>query len=272
MHTIFYPESIVVIGVSEREDNLAANIVRNLRAFGYSGALYAVGLRPGVVAGIPIATSVAELPTGIGLAVILTPAATVPGLLDACGAHGIRRAVIETGGFGEYSEAGRQLEAELISVARRWGMRFVGPNCISAINMENGLCLPFIRLDPTAVKRGPVSVLAQSGGVSITYMVLLSEMGLGVNKVVSMGNKSNLDEVDYLNYLLDDPGTRVICLYLESIEDGRRLIELARTAPKPIIVQKANTTTASAQVAFSHTAALASDDRVLSAALAQAGI
>jgi acyl-CoA synthetase (NDP forming) len=269
---IFYPSSVAVIGVSERPDNLAANIVGNLLSFGYGGAIYAVGLRSGEVHGVPILTSVESLPDGVDLAVMLTPAATIPNLLDACGKKGIRRAVIESAGFAEFSEAGRELEEQVCAVARRWGMRFVGPNCISVVNMENGLCLPFARLEPQAAKRGPVSVLAQSGGISITYLLQLSEAGLGANKVVSMGNKADLDEADYLSYLLDDPSTEIICLYLESIEDGRQLMELAASSPKPVIVHKANTGQASAQIALSHTAALANDDRIVSAALRQAGV
>jgi len=230
---IFYPDSVVVIGVSEKADNLAANIIRNLLEFGYSGDVYAVGLQSGEVHNIPILTSVEALPDGVGLAVILTPAATVPGLLDTCGRKGIHRAVIESGGFGEFSEAGRELEEQIREVARRWDIRFVGPNCISVVNVENGLYLPFAILDRQAVKMGPVSVLAQSGGVSITYLLLLSEAGLGANKVVSMGNKADLDEVNYLTYLIEDPGTEIICLYLESIEEGRRLMELAQVIGSP---------------------------------------
>ena len=272
MDKIFYPDSVAVIGVSERPDNLAANIIANMLAFGYRGDIYAVGLREGSVHDIPILTSVESLPDGVDLAVVLTPATAVPDLLDGCGAKGIHRAVIESGGFAEFSQAGRELEDQVQAVAKQWGIRFVGPNCISVINMENGLCLPFVRLTHRSVKPGPVSVLAQSGGVSITYLILLSEAGLGVNKVVSMGNKADLDEVDYLTFLLDDPGTEIICLYLESIEEGRRLMELAASSSKPIIVHKANTAQASAEIAFSHTAALANDDRIVDAALQQANV
>jgi acetyltransferase len=272
MDKIFYPDSVAVIGVSERPDNLAANIVANLVEFGYGGDIYAVGLRSGQVHTIPILESVEALPDGVDLAVILTPAATVPSLLDACGSKGIRRAVIESAGFSEFSEAGRELEERVCEVARRWGIRFVGPNCISVVNMENGLCLPFAGLDQRAIKRGPVSVLAQSGGVSVTYALMLSVVGLGVNKVVSMGNKTDLDEVDFLAFLLDDPGTEIVCLYLESMDQGRRLMELAASSSKPVIVHKANTGQASAQIALSHTAALASDDRIVGAAMRQAGV
>jgi len=273
LRKFFYPDSVAVIGVSERPDNLAANIVANVLEFGYDGEIHAVGLRGGEVHGVPILTSVEALPDAVDLAVILTPATTAPDLLEACGQKGIRRAVIESGGFAEFSEQGRELEARVCQVARQQGIRFMGPNCISVINMENGLCLPFApRLARRAVKRGPVSVLAQSGGVSITFLLQLSAAGLGVNKVVSMGNKSDLDEVDYLQFLLDDPGTEIVCIHLESIEKGRRLMELAASSPKPIVVQKANRGRASAQIALSHTAALANDDRIVSAALRQAGV
>jgi acyl-CoA synthetase (NDP forming) len=269
---IFYPDSLVVIGASDKPDNLAANIIANLQRFNYGGDIYAVGLHGGEVHGVPILTSVDALPDGVDLAVILTPAATVPDLLETCGQKGILRAVIESGGFSEFSEEGEELEKRVCEVASRWSIRFVGPNCISAVNMENGLCLPFVSFDKGAFKRGPVSVLAQSGGISITYLLMLSEAGLGINKVVSMGNKANLDEVDFLSYLLRDPGTEVIILYLESIEEGRRLIELAATSPKPIIVHKTNIAQASAEIAYSHTGALANDDQIVSTALRQAGL
>ncbi|MFL7795154.1 MAG: acetate--CoA ligase family protein [Anaerolineae bacterium] len=272
MDKIFYPDNVVVIGASDRADNLGANIIANLLEFDYKGGIYAVGLREGQVHGVPILTSVDALPDGIDLAVILTPAATVPDLLETCGKKGILRAVIESGGFSEFSEEGQELERQVCEVANRWGIRFVGPNCISVVNMENGLCLPFVSFEQRAFKRGPVSVLAQSGGISITYLLMLSEAGLGINKVVSMGNKANLDEVDFLSYLLRDPGTEVIILYLESIEEGRRLIELAATSPKPIIVHKTNVAQASAKIAYSHTGALANDDQIVSTALHQAGI
>lgn len=184
MDKIFYPDSVAVIGVSERPGNLAANIIANMQGFGYNGEIYAVGLRGGEVHGMPILPSVDGLPDGVDLAVILTPAATVPDLLEACGRKGIRRAVIESGGFSEFSEAGRRLEEQVCETARRWNIRFVGPNCISVVNLENGLCLPFAPLERIAAKRGPVSVLAQSGGVSITYLFLLSEAGLGIKSPI----------------------------------------------------------------------------------------
>jgi acyl-CoA synthetase (NDP forming) len=272
MQCIFYPNSIVVIGVSERPENLARTIVINLSTFGYKGRVFAVGRRKGIVQGIPIATSLDQVPDGLDLAVILTPAATVPDLVEACGRKGIRRVVIESGGFGEFSEEGRKLEQRLLEIAHRWDMRFVGPNCISVINLENGLCLPFGSMSSVNARLGPASIVSQSGGVSLTYVDRFFMAGVGVNKAVSIGNKTDLDETDYLEYLLHDPGTGIVCLYLESIGDGRRLMDLARPSKKPIIVHKVNRVQASHNIALSHTAALADDDRIVSAALRQAGI
>ncbi|KPK92745.1 MAG: hypothetical protein AMJ88_10060 [Anaerolineae bacterium SM23_ 63] len=272
MKRIFSPESIVVIGVSERPDNLARNIIGNLRTFRYQGDLYAVGLREGEVYGIPIVDSLGMVPDDLDLAVILTPADTVPALMDTCGRKGIQRLVIESAGFSEFSDEGRRLEEQLLEIARKWNIRFVGPNCISVINLETGVCLPFGPISPEILRKGPASVVAQSGGVSLTYLGLLSKTGVGVNKVVSIGNKTDLDETDYLTYLLDDEKTEIVCLYLESISDGRRLMDLARSSSKPIVIHKANRGKASHGVAFSHTAALADDDRIVDAAFRQAGI
>ncbi len=272
MQKIFSPRSIVVIGVSERPDNLARFIIANLRAFGYQGELYAVGRQPGRVYDVPIVTSLDEVPDGLDLAVILTPAETVPALVDVCGRKGIKQIVIESGGFSEFSERGRQLEEEVKKIARRWGIRFVGPNCISVINLDAGLCLPFAPIDPQSARRGIASVISQSGGISITYLDKLSAAGVGVSKVISIGNKADLDETDYLEYLLDDPQTKIVCLYLESISDGQRLLERTRLSQKPIIVHKANRGQASQSIAFSHTAALASDDRIVTGAFRQGGI
>ncbi|UCF61703.1 MAG: acetate--CoA ligase family protein, partial [Anaerolineaceae bacterium] len=200
------------------------------------------------------------------------PANTVPDLMETCGQKGIQRIVIESAGFSEFSDEGRRLEESLLEIARKWNIRFVGPNCISVINLETGVCLPFGTITPENVRRGPASIISQSGGVSLTYFGLLSKAGVGVNKVVSIGNKTDLDETDYLAYLLDDEETEIVSIYLESISDGRRLMDLARSSSKPIIIHKANRGKASQSVAFSHTAAMADDDRIVDAAFNQTGI
>ena len=157
MREIFYPCSVAVIGVSAKATNLGRNIVANLVEYGFDGIVYAVGPSGGMIETRRIYRSVGDIPDHIDLAVILTPARTVPGVLDECGQKGIRWAIIETAGFREYTEEGRQLEEEIARVAEKYGMRFVGPNCIGAINMENGFCVPFPRLHKFVKKTSVVS-------------------------------------------------------------------------------------------------------------------
>ena len=272
MDQLFYPKSVVVIGVSENPDNLARIIIENLFEFQFNGEILLVGKNEGVLFGRRICTSMDDLREGIDVAVILTPAPTVPGILEACGKKKIRWAIIETGGFSEYSKEGAELEKEILRIAKKWGIRIVGPNCIGLINIENGFVVPFVNLKRGPVRKGKVSVMAQSGGVSFAYFNLLASANVGIAKIVSMGNKLDLNEIDYLKYLIHDPQTEIIGLYLESLERGRELMEVARFTSKPIILHKANTGEGSRHIAKFHTAALANDDKVVEAALKQADI
>jgi len=272
MREFFYPCTVAVIGVSPRENNLGRNIVANLVDFGFTGIVYAVGPRGGMIETRRIYRSVGDIPDHIDLAVILTPAQTVPGVLEECGQKGIRWAIIETAGFREYeAEQGRRLEEEMLRIAHHYGIRFVGPNCIGAINMENGFCVPFPRMQKS-IKKGDISIITQSGGVGMAVMNLMTNEGLGLNKFVSIGNMLDTNAVDLLEYLIIDPGTRLIYLYLESIHQGQKLMEVARKSSKPIIAFKSNIGNFGQNIALSHTASLTSDDKVVDAAFHQSGI
>ena len=270
MEPLFHAAALAVVGVSEAADNLGRNIVANLVHFGYQGQIFAVGPRGGEVFGRRIYSSVAECPGDLELAIILTPARFIPQILEQCGAKGIRWAVIESAGFRELGAAGRELERELLQAAQRHGIRFVGPNCIGVVHTATNLYSPFVTL-PAAYRRGAVSVLAQSGGVGLSIAERLSTSGIGLNKFVSMGNKLNLDEVDYLRYYLDDPTTEVVYAYLEDFKRGRAFFEQARTGSKPILLHKSNTNPLSSAIAASHTAALAGDDSIVDAACEESG-
>jgi acetyltransferase len=271
MREIFYPSSVAVVGVSAKPTNLGRNIVANLIEYGFTGIVYAVGPSGGMIETRRIYRSVGDIPDHIDLAVILTPAQTVPAILEECGKKGIRNAIIETAGFREYTEEGRKLEEEIAQVADEYGILFVGPNCIGAINMENGLCVPFPRLKKF-VKQGDVSIITQSGGVGMSALNLMANEGLGLNKFVSVGNMLMIDAEDMLAYLIEDEGTELIFMYLESIRDGRKLMEIARKSPKPVVIFKANIGELGKNIAQSHTASLASDDKIVEAAFHQAGI
>ncbi len=272
MEKLFYPKSVAVIGVSERPDNLARNIVENLFEFKFNGEIFLVGRKEGILFGRKILTSIDQLPDYVEVAVILTPAQTVPDLVEACGRRGIRWVIIETGGFREYSEEGGKLEQTILQIARKWKIRIVGPNGIGIANIENGFVVPFVKLKRGPVSKGKLSILAQSGGVLLSYANHMISANVGISKMVSMGNKLDLNEIDYLKYLIADPQTEIIGLYLESLERGRELMEIARSTSKPIIIHKANTGEGSRQIAKLHTAALANDDRVVEAALKQTDI
>ena len=272
MKRFFHPASIVVFGVADNPRNLAKTIVSNCLEMGFKGEIYAVGRQPGRIHGKAIITDPETLPDGIDLAVILVPAKFVAETLRVCGRKGIRRAVISTGGFREFSVNVSQVERELLEVAKRYGIRLIGPNCIGVICPGSGLCTPFNPIQVKRLKKGPVSMVVQSGGVTTQAAYYFSEEHVGFSKIISAGNKLDLNEVDFLEYLMNDEDTQQIHLYLESIDDGKRLMELARGAKKPVVIFKSNVSAAASSVAYSHTAALANDDRVVDGALKQAGI
>jgi len=272
MKRFFYPSSMAVFGVADHPRNLAKNIVIQSLAFGYQGVIHPVGREPGTVQGIPSLADPESLPEGIDLAVILVPARFVAQTLDICGRKGIVRAVISTGGFRELTDAGNPAEKEMLTVARRYGIRFIGPNCIGVICPGSGLATPFNPLAPRSFKKGPVGIIVQSGGVTTQCAYCFSEAHVGFSKIISVGNKLDLDEIDFVRYLLEDDETEQIHLYLESIQEGKKLMRLARESQKPMVVFKSNVSSTASAIAYSHTAALSNNDAVVKGALKQAGM
>ena len=271
MKDIFSPRSVAVVGVSAKPDNLGRNIMLNLIDFGFDGIVYPVGPGGGTITTRRIYKSVVDIPDHVDMAVILVPARFVPQVMEDCGQKGVKRAIVETAGFREYSDEGKKLEDEVVAIAKKYGIRFVGPNCIGVINMENGFCVPFPRLTPF-IRKGEVSIISQSGGVGLSIMNHMAAEGIGLNKFASVGNMLNVDAEDLLEYYIGDEGTKTIFIYLEGIRDGRRLMELAKRSPKPILAMKSNIGKLGQNVAASHTASLSSDDRVVDAAFRQCGI
>ncbi len=272
MKRFFYPESVVVIGVSRRPITVGRIILRNLVHCGYTGQVHAVGKNGGVALGRPIYTSLKDVPGPVDLAVVVTPAGTVPGIVRECGELGIQRIVVETAGFSELSDDLKGLEEELLAVSEAYGIRFIGPNCIGIINTENNLVTPFIQLREN-LKGGKISIVSQSGGIAKTYWDHLFAEGLCFNKIMSVGNMLNVDEADLLDYLTnEDEGTETVCMYLEGFGSGRRFMEIARQSPKPIIVHKSATASAAIASAASHTTALSGDDKVVDAVFKQSGV
>jgi len=272
MQKMLYPDSVMVYGVSSSPNNLGRNTVENLERFGFQGTVYMVGHEGGELNGRRIYQHIEDIEAVPDLATFLIPSKAIPSVLERCGKKGIHYALIQSGGFSEFSETGRELEDALQDISRRWNIRFIGPNCIGVINLDNGLVLPFFPILPDSIKKGSVSLISQSGGVVLDSGRLLTLENIGLNKAISIGNKLNLDECDCLEYLITDPQTRSIGLYLENFADGRRLMDLAGQTEKPIVVLKANRSSYSHQIARFHTTALTGDDDIADAALKQSGI
>ena len=271
MDKFFYPQSVAVVGVSDNPANLAQGIVANLLKFGYQGQIFPVGPRGGSVFGLPILPRLEDLPQAVDLAAILTPARVVPAAVETCGRLGITRVVLESAGFSELNEAGRAMEEEIRGLLQRYRMRLVGPNGLGLINMETGLALPFASLSPPP-RKGRIAIISQSGGVGSHLFAWMAKEGLGLSKFLSLGNRLDVAENEALAYLLDDPGTQAVYLYLEGVQDGRELMSLARRATKPIYLHVPNVGKETAVIAHSHTASLATDERVVEAGCRQSGM
>ncbi len=272
MKQFFSPSSLAVFGVSSAPKNLAKSIVRNCLDMGFKGKIYPVGKNRGTIFDQEIITDPTTLPSDIDLAVILVPSHLVAKTMEICGRKGIRHVIVSTGGFSEFKDEDNQAENDLLKMAKKYQIQFIGPNCIGTINTNSGLCTPFNPLNTNSFKKGKVSIIAQSGGVANQTATYFSEEHIGFSKIISAGNKLDVDELDLIEYLMEDKDTEQIHLYLESIENGKGIINLAKKSPKPIVLFKSNVSRTAAEVAKSHTAALANNDRVVEGALKQAGI
>lgn len=267
---MFYPDSVAVVGASANPDNMGRNIVQNLITWEFGGRVYPVNPGGEDVLGLKGYASLLDVEGPVDLVVAFVPARVVPGIIDDCARKGVRWMAIPSGGFSEVGAGGEELTRVVREKAAQHNIRFVGPNGLTIINAENGLCLPFL----TIRKREPgrISIISQSGGLGMSLIMFLDNASRTFNKFVSVGNKVDMDELEFLEYLGRDPGTEVICMFLESVVRGRRFLEVASGIEKPVLVYKANTTEIGASAASSHTAALANDDAVLDGMMKQAGV
>jgi acetate---CoA ligase (ADP-forming) len=272
MEKLFYPESLVIMGLSSKPNNIPKLVLENLLRWGYKGRILGVNPRSDDhdVNGIRMYKSIRELPVVPDLVFALVPAKLIPDLVEECGEFGVRWMAIPSGGFNELSQEGGKLADLLLEKSRKYGIRFVGPNGLTVANTANGLCLPFVPSFPPP--KGGMSIIAQSGGVGLMLWNFMVDENVGMAKFASIGNKLDLDEVDFLEYFGRDPETKIIGMYLESIARGKDLLAAAAKIDKPIVILKSNTTSAGRKAAMSHTAALSNDDEIIDAAFDRAGI
>jgi acetyltransferase len=266
---VFDPRRVALVGASDRVGSVGRLLWDNLADF--PGEVLPV-CQAATVAGRPAYPDLRDVPGEVDLAVIATPAATVPDIIAAAAAKGVAAVVVLSAGFAETGPAGAKLQAEAVAVARSGGVRLVGPNCFGVQNAD----LPLNASISAGAPRGGggVSIVTQSGSYGMAVQALGRDEGLRVAKVFAAGNKADITDAELLGYLREDPATSVICLLLESITDARGFFaEACRTTPvKPVIAVVHGRTGAGQRAAVSHTAALATDDAVRDAALRQAGV
>jgi acetyltransferase len=274
MKKFFRPDSIAVIGASERDRSLGRQIMSNLLE-GYTGKIYPVNPGYKEVMGLPCFSDTTFIHDPVDLAIIVVPASATPQAMEACARKGIKRVIIESAGFSEVGEDGKALQDKCTAIAKEAGIRIWGPNCMGIIDITHKYFFTFAQsiLYQENNLPGRISLIVQSGLLASGFIAdVLSERAIGLGKACSIGNKSDVDECDILEYLLEDAETEAICLYLESISRGRRFLEIARSAQKPIVVVKGGRTSSGAQAALSHTSSLAGNSRLQDSLLEQAGV
>ena len=264
----FNPQSIAVVGATPKVFKGGYAILRNLLS-SFKGRIYPINPQYEDIEGLRCFPSIAAIDDPIDLAILFIAAPMVPDTLEQCAGKGVRGILIESGGFAETDEKGRNLQQGISEFVARTGIRVWGPNCMGLVDGIRGHIFSFTdpKVLPTCLLPGPVSLIVQSGMLSAGFVVDILTHGItGFSKVCSIGNKADIDESDVLSYLLEDPDTRCVGLYLESFVDGRRFMDLCRNSDKPVIVLKGGKSRKGAQAAISHTASLAGNYRVASGA------
>jgi len=271
LRALFRPGCVAVIGASERPGSVGRTLLWNLIRSPFGGTVYPVNPRRHSVLGVRCCATVAEVPEPVDLAVVATPAATVPRRLAECAAAGVKAAIVVSAGFREVGPEGLALENQLREILRGSGMRLLGPNCLGLMNPRLGLNATFAS---GMAAPGHVGFLSQSGAVCTAVLDWSHQQGVGFSAFVSMGSMLDVGWGDLITVLGDDPATRSIVIYMEAIGDARAFLSAAREVAftKPIVLIKGGRSTEAARAAASHTGALAGSDAVLEAALRRCGV
>jgi acetate---CoA ligase (ADP-forming) len=280
LSAIFEPRSIALIGASADPQSISARPLRLLQQHSYSGGLYPVNPKYDTLLGLRVYSTIAAVPEQVDLALVVVPATAVGGVLEECAAAGVRCAVVITSGFAESGQTGRELQQRIADLVERTGMRVCGPNSEGLYNPATHVCATF---SPAVDQQhgyepapaGPIAVVSQSGGLAFALLNHAQDRGLAVGAVISTGNEVDLGWADYVDYLLDQPGTRVVLSFVEAFRQPGRLVQVARKAArlgKPLVIAKIGRTDAGRRAAASHTASLVGTDAAYSATFRQLGI
>ncbi|MBI3775366.1 MAG: CoA-binding protein, partial [Gammaproteobacteria bacterium] len=268
---LFTPRAIAVFGASDKAESVGTLVFRNVLAGGFTGALYAINPKHERVQGKACFPDIEHVRQPVDLAVIATPARSVPDIIRRCGEAGVRAAVILSAGFGESGDAGVALEQEILEHARLYDMRIVGPNCLGILRPQAALNASFSN---NSALSGRMAFVSQSGALCTAVLDWAKSKELGFSAIVSLGDAADVDFGDVLSYLAMDPHTNSILLYVEGVRNARSFLSGLRIAArlKPVVVVKAGRYAAGSRAALSHTGALVGSDEVFHAALRRAGV
>jgi acetyltransferase len=267
---LFSPKSIAIFGASTRANSVGALVYENLLAGGFQGKLYPINPKHKALKGKPCFSGIQEITAPVDLAVIATPAASVPDIIRDCGEHGVRAAIVLSAGFSEGDGKGAVLERKMLETARNYQIRLLGPNCLGLIRPQVGMNATFSK---NAALPGQLALVSQSGALCTAILDWAESRKIGFSAIASLGDAADVDFGDILDYLANDNETRSILLYIEGIRDARRFMSGLRVAArmKPVIVIKAGRHSTGSKAALTHTGALIGDDDVFDAALQRAG-
>ena len=269
LDAVLNPSSVAVIGASTNPDKIGHKILKNIVEAGFSGAVYPVNPRGGEILGLKAYPSVLDTPGDVDTVVVVVPSRFVQGVMEECVQKGVKGAVIISSGFKDIGPEGAELEREVLETAARGGIRVVGPNCQGVSNPVSGFCATW----PLVTQVGDVAVISQSGSIALEVPSFLVDNHLGYSKSVALGNKSDVDEADLISWFGNDKGTRVIAVYTEGTDEGRKLMKAVRgaSAGKPVLILKGGKTEAGKRAVLAHTGSLAGSSEVFEAAVSQSG-
>ena len=274
MECFFKPKGVALVGATANPNKGAFSIWHNLKT-GFRGPIYPVNPRYTELDGQPCYSSVRDVPDPVELVIVFVPAPMVLPVVRDCVDRGIPGVIIESAGFAETGETGKKLQDELTEIIRESDIRIWGPNCMGVVDAVSRHVFSFVSpaIWDDGLPAGDVSLVVQSGMLSGGFLIDLMSHGImGVSKVCSIGNKADVDECDLLEYLIKDSDTRAICLYIESIKDGRRFLHACRSSRKPIVLLQGGKSEKGAVAAMSHTASLSGNGAVWNGAMDQAGV
>ncbi len=278
LFSFFWPESVAVVGASGKPGKIGYMIMSNLvlgaegqLGGGFSGKVYPVNPNAGEIFRLKAYPSLSAIPGKVDLAVLAIPAAGMEAAIEECAAKGVRSVVIISSGFSESGPGGRERERRMVERARAGGMRILGPNCLGVINTHNRLNTTFASKAPP---KGPISFVSQSGAICTSVIEYSMKEYMGFANFVSIGNKSDIEDSEVIEYFAQDAATKCISIYMESAKDGRKFYEVLKkkvVPRKPVVILKAGRTAIGARAASSHTGALAGSDTAYSAAIRESG-